>query len=487
MSPALKELFRLWKTQKRRAFQWKDILIGGYFASLFVIMVVAIYYGLHEDLEGHKMPFELVTIVPLLAVSIVPADMFMKIFWRRSPVEMDDYLRSRPVGAQPWAVLVLIDTITGFLQWMLPFCIAFVVALFIGLEWSVLTLFLAFSCSLVNAMVQNCWRRAPGNEYTLPLAFGFFVWMVLLYILSALILFVVGFLADDPSKLATQHFAEWATFCDGLFIIAMNIVLCYVLFRYFAHMKNHNEEMHVVATTTAHSLGVVSLWSIEWTQLMRSKRLRVSFIAIAVIFLFNVYVQQMTSDTMQKDLGLSVNPMLLFGVGFPSLILAQWVLGIEANFFSGIWTKPWPLEGILMRKYYFFCALCGLMAVLMLPAVLWLNLSILALLAALLFACGVFVLPFMATCLFSSRMDLFSSAFFNYQGGNKQLNIFSFVMFVPIIIYFVAYSMLPGLWAHVAVVACGLLGLALHRVYIRWIARRWYRRRYDIMERWLSE
>jgi diacylglycerol kinase len=163
------------------------------------------------------------------------------------------------------------------------------------------------------------------------------------------------------------------------------------------------------------------------------------------------------------------------------------VLGIEANFFSGIWTKPWSVEGILRRKYLFFCGICVFMTLLVIPAVLFMHMSPLALLAALLFSCGVFILPFMATCLFSSRMDLFASAFFNYQGGNKQLNVFSFIMFVPMIIYFGAYYLLPTLWAHLVVALLGLLGLLLHRWYIHWIATLWFKRRYAIMERWLSE
>jgi len=93
----------------------------------------------------------------------------------------------------------------------------------------------------------------------------------------------------------------------------------------------------------------------------------------------------------------------------------------------------------------------------------------------------------MATCLYSSRMDLFSSAFFNYQGGNKQLNFFSFIMFIPMGIYFGAYYLLPMLYAHLLVGGLGLLGLALHRPYIHWISNIWHRRRYEIMERWLTE
>lgn len=484
---AFKELLRLWWTQKRRAFHWKDVFIAAYFAVLFITMVVAFYMAVSSELADKKLPFAIVALVPLLAVSIIPADMLLKLFWRRSPVEMDDYLRSRPVSARDWALLVLIDTKLSSMQWMLPLCVAFVAALFIGIGWGLLTLVLAFTCTLTNALVQNCWRRAPGNEYTLPLAFGYIVWLMLLYVVAVLTFIAVGLAEDDPSQPLREHAVEWGTlFLSGV-ILLLNSAICYVLHRYFTRMKNHNEEEHAPVATTARSLGEVSLWSIEWVQLLRSKRLRVSFIAMAVIFVLNVYTQQMTADAVQQDIGLKVNPMLLFAVGFPSLILAQWVLGIEANFFSGIWTKPWPVEGILRRKYYFFCALCGLMVLLLIPAVLWMELSPLALLSALLFSCGLFVLPFMASCLFSSRMDLFASAFFNYQGGNKQLNIFSFVMFIPMAIYFGAYFLLPALWAHALVAALGLLGFSFHTLYIRWISKLWHKRRYERMEQWLSE
>jgi len=484
---AFKELLRLWWTQKRRAFHWKDVFIAAYFAVLFITMVVAFYMAVSSELADKKLPFAIVALVPLLAVSIIPADMLLKLFWRRSPVEMDDYLRSRPVSARDWALLVLIDTKLSSMQWMLPLCVAFVAALFIGIGWGLLTLLLAFTCTLTNALVQNCWRRAPGNEYTLPLAFGYIVWLMLLYVVAVLTFIAVGLAEDDPSQPLREHAVEWGTlFLSGV-ILLLNSAICYVLHRYFTRMKNHNEEEHAPVATTARSLGEVSLWSIEWVQLLRSKRLRVSFIAMAVIFVLNVYTQQMTADAVQQDIGLKVNPMLLFAVGFPSLILAQWVLGIEANFFSGIWTKPWPVEGILRRKYYFFCALCGLMVLLLIPAVLWMGLSPLALLSALLFSCGLFVLPFMASCLFSSRMDLFASAFFNYQGGNKQLNIFSFVMFIPMAIYFGTYFLLPALWAHALVAALGLLGFSFHTLYIRWISKLWHKRRYERMEQWLSE
>ena len=494
MSTAFREIIRLWVRQKRHDFHWRDIFVALYFGGLYVFMVWAIYIAIREQL-GERLfvpPILASLAVPLAPVCIQMGDLLLKLFWRRSPVEMDDYLRSRPVAPKDWSRFVLLDTATGFLQWMLALMLAFVAAFFMP-WWATLMVFiLCFSTSMVNALFQNCWRRAPGNEWTLSLVFGYLFWTGVMWVIAigtAVGTMAFAGLLDFQDAAAEQHFTE-SFVAPGLLasaaLLLVNGLTGFILHRYFTRMKNHNEETHA-PVSSVRSLGQVSLWSIEWVQLLRSKRLRVSFIAIAVIFLLNTYMQQMTSDSMQELFSLKVNPMLLLGVGFHSIILAQWVLGVEANFFSGIWTKPWPIEGILRRKYYFFCALCGLMTLLLIPAVLFMHLSPLALIATLLFSCGIFVLPFMATCLFSSRMDLFASAFFNYQGGNKQLNIFSFVMFIPIIIYYAAYYFLPLNWAHAVIFLLGILGIALHRPYIHWISNIWHRRRYQIMERWLTE
>lgn len=486
MTVALKELIRLWITQKRRDFSWRTFLAELILPIYFITVILIIYAGLREEFQKMSTPFEMPALAPMLAVGIVPADIIMKLFWRRSPVEMDDYLRTRPVTQRDWSRFILIDTALGGMQWMMPVMITFVAGLFLPWWSALLTLVLSYSCVMVNALFQNCWRRAPGNQWTLPLPFAYLVWLALSYLIAGVAFAVVGLAGDDPSTPVQPQMVALGVLVGSALLLIFNVLACAMLQWYFVRLRNHNEEMHAPVHATARSLGEVSVWSIEWVQILRSKRLRVSFFLIVAIFLLNVYLQQLT-PSMESDFGLHVNPMLLFAIGFPSIILAQWVLGIEANFFSGIWTKPWSVEGILRRKYVFFCGICVVMTLLVVPAVLFMNMSVLALLAALLFSCGVFILPFMATCLFSSRMDLFASAFFNYQGGNKQINIFSFIMFVPMIIYFVAYYFLPTLWAHLLIAALGIAGLLLHRWYIHWVATIWFKRRYDIMERWLTE
>lgn len=478
---ALTQLFRLWMVQKRREFSWRTLLISLYFISLYAIVVCVFYGAISAQDEPLTIPVESIVAAMLVAVSIVPGDLLIKLIWRRSPVEMDDSLRSRPVPQRTWAMLVLFDTSMGFLQWMLPLAVAPVVALLLGPAMGLVSLVMAFFCTMVNALFQNCWRRAPGNQYTFPLLVGYFAWLFALYALTIVVFVTLGVAADDPSQPLSPTAVGWAGALATLLFLALNGGVGFVLHRYFCRMKNYNENSGSAAH--AHTPGQVSLARMEWTAVRRSKRLRMTLLFIAPIFLLNTYLQQMPDIT--SELGL--NSMLLFGVSFPSIMLAQYGLGVEANYAHGIWSKPWPVETILLNKFRFHSLICCVMAACCLPAVVWMDMSILTLLAVLLFSVGFFLLLMLPMCLFCSRFDLFASAFFNYQGANKQMNIYSFIIFVPMIIYFVAYHFMPTHYADALLAGLGLIGLALHQPAIKWIGSIWRRRRYSIMERWTKE
>lgn len=478
---ALKELLRMWRLQHWRDFSWRTLFVAAYFAGLYVMVVVGIYMGLQgHDVLG-QLPFDRSVLALLLAVAVVPADMLLKVIWRRSPVEMDDVLRSRPVSPRTWALFVLADTSVGFMQLMLPLAMAFVVALALPLALAALTFVVAYSATMVNALVQNCWRRAPGNEYTFPLLVGYLAWGVVLYAIVVGVFIVVGLAADDPSTPPVAGATVWGTVAGGAIIVAFNAVVGYVLHRYFRRMKNHNENSG--RASHVQPLSDVTLASMDWTAVRRSKRLRMTLYVIAPIFLLNTYMQQVPQVI--EDLGF--NTMLLLGVAFPAVMLAQYGLGVEANYIHGIWTKPWPIEAVLRNKFRFYAKICGVMALLCLPAVVWMHMAPWTLLAVLLFSVGVFVLLLMPMCLYCSRFDLFTSAFFNYQGSNKQMNIYSFILFVPMGIYYAAYYFLPTWGADALMAALGIVGIALERPFTAWLARRWYARRHDLMERWTKD
>ena len=177
---------------------------------------------------------------------------------------------------------------------------------------------------------------------------------------------------------------------------------------------------------------------------------------------------------------------LYFLLGWPTLFLGQWVFGIEGNYFHGLWTKPYSVEQLLLNKYKFFILLTLGMAVLLIPAIFFMGLRPTTLLALiLLLGCGQNLLM-MPTCLFSTRLDLFTSAFFNYQGANMRITIYSLICFIPLAIYAICTLALPPLWGDAVMTAIGLAALAVHRPCIRKLAQKWKDNRYENMERYLK-
>ena len=67
------------------------------------------------------------------------------------------------------------------------------------------------------------------------------------------------------------------------------------------------------------------------------------------------------------------------------------------------------------------------------------------------------------------------------------MNIYSIVILIPLAINYAAYFTLPAWMADVILATIGIVGFAIHRWFIHWITSIWLKRRYAIMERWLTE
>jgi hypothetical protein len=273
----------------------------------------------------------------------------------------------------------------------------------------------------------------------------------------------------------TAIFMPWGVHLVGFLLLCFGAIA--VFYDYLCDLRRYDESQ---AKAGRLFLGASSLFSMEYISLLRSKRLRVSVLVLPLVFVFNTYTQ------LVNGLNVIFYSMLLFEFFSPSMMLGQWVFGIEGNYFHGLWTKPYSIEHMLQNKYKFFILLTLGVAVLLIPAIFFMGLRPTTLLALILFlGCGQSLLM-MPTCLFSTRVDLFSSAFFNYQGANMSVSIYSLVIIIPLAIYMFSTLALPPLWGDALMAAIGLAALAIHRPCIRLLARKWKYNRYDNMERYLK-
>ena len=250
------------------------------------------------------------------------------------------------------------------------------------------------------------------------------------------------------------------------------------------HRGNYQQE-NLVSPKKARTFRQGSgnhVFGLQSRSFKRSRRLKTAMFVLWGVFLFN-FITQGAFDGPNR----TVELYLVFLLLYPPIMLPQYGLGVEANFFSGIWTKPFSLSRLLTEKFL-FSALIGVIATLViLPFCLWFHIALYVPLANTLFAVGVgelFVLMDAYNCV---PFDIFGKTFFNYQGASstwKGTIILGTIllMVIPLVLPLI----LPKWAAYLIIGGLGLAGILLHRPYFRWVERKFLKNRYKYMEKYLS-
>ena len=250
------------------------------------------------------------------------------------------------------------------------------------------------------------------------------------------------------------------------------------------HRGNYQQE-NLVSPKKARTFRQGSgnhVFGLQSRSFKRSKRLKTALFFLWGVFMFN-FITQGAFDGPNR----SAELYLVFLLLYPPIMLPQYGLAVESNFFSGIWTKPFSPSRLLTEKFL-FSALIGVIAMLViLPFCLWFHIALYVPLANTLFAVGVgelFVLMDAYNCV---PFDIFGKTFFNYQGASstwKGSVILGTIllMLIPIVLPLI----LPKWAACLIIGGLGLAGILLHRPYFRWVERKFLKNRYKYMEKYLS-
>ncbi len=449
----LKLLIKLWADQKRRNFKWGRFFGQAYFFALFMIISVIITFATYEDIgaEGAE------SIVPFMAACIIIPDFLHKLLMKHDETVMDHYLKSKPIPERIWNRFLLVTNLVNFWNWvipilLLPFCLVF-------LKWTAIlpSFLLLLTVSMVGGVAITALRRAKGWTNKWPVLVAMAVW--------ALFAFVYSLLA---------FILPWGVHIVGFFLLGFGAVA--VFYNYLCELHRYDESQAKVDRLFL--TGSTSLFSMEYIGVMRSKRLRVGVLVLPLIFVFNSYTQ------VNLEQNFTFYMMLMFAIFAPSMMLGQWVFGIEGNYFDGLWTKPVDIRTILKNKFWFFSLLNILPTLLVLPLVWIADLSPWLLPVTWLFTAGLANLTLMPTALISSRIEMFQSAFFNYQGASLAINLYGLAVIIPLAAYCACLSLLPLTTALIVLAAAGILGFALHHVVIGWITRKYEQNRYKNFERY---
>jgi len=451
----LKLLLKLWVDQKRRDFKWGRFFGQAYFFALFMMISVIVTIATYENVGAEGVE----TVVPFMAAGIIIPDFLHKLLMKHDETVMDHYLKSKPIPERSWNRFLLITNLVNFWNWtipimLLPFCIVF-------LKWTILlpSFLLLLAVSMVGGIAITAFRRAKGWTNKWPVLAAIVIWAIIALMYSLLTIFL-----------------PWGIHVAGFFLLCFGAIA--LLYDYMCDLRRYDESQ--AKASRLFLTGASSLFSMEYVGVLRSKRLRMAVLFLPLVFVFNSYTQ------IPQGQNFMFHMMLMFAIFSPSMMLGQWVFGIEGNYFDGLWSKPIDIRTILKNKFWFYALLNILPTLLVLPLIWIADLSPWLLPVTWLFTAGLANLSLMPTALISSRIEMFQSAFFNYQGASLAVNLYGFVVIIPLAIYVICLWLLPQTTAMIVLAVAGILGFALHKVVIDWIARRYELNRYKNFERYRS-
>lgn len=248
------------------------------------------------------------------------------------------------------------------------------------------------------------------------------------------------------------------------------------------HRGNYQLENTVSSSAHIHKQGEGHhIFGLQTRSLMRSKRLK------TMLFIFSLYVLLEFIIFGLQGEKKHYYPILLLLIMFPTIISSQYGLGIEAKFFSCIWTKPLSICRILSEKYLFSALLGWVAALVAVPLCFWFHIPAYAPLSFALFATGVGVLAIMSDPYKCTPLDLFGKTFFNTQGASGTYKVSTilgmiFTWAFPVLLL----RIVPEVAVHIILSVLGIAGYLVHRAYFRWVERQFMKNKYKYLEKYLS-
>ena len=462
----LKLLLRLWWLQQRRNFHKRDAIVGGYLIFLYVVIGVSFFYSFTENggsLAEEDLP---ATIGAGLVIVMLLPDIFMKLVMKKDMTAMDDYVKSRPVPEGIWNKFLLTANMVSFWNYVLPMLMIPVFIYLLSIPQTIVCFLLFLAFSYIDGIYITCLRKATDWILKWPLILGW----IGMYIVLIGYMFVASF------------FPVWMAYA-GLFVLAGAVFVGLVI--YLFNLKVYNEQKHKVSRFRG--FRDVNLFSLLYIGTMRAKRVRNMVLVITLIFLFDSYLYAFMPhdggfEYRQSGILLYVICVILM----PSVCLSQWTFGIEANYFQGLMTKPVKIEQMLQNCFYFYAIISAIAMVLVIPFLfLDSGITVFTLLGA--YSMTVFLCLFnLPTCLFSTRLEIFSSSMFSMQGANLKINLYAIAFLVPLGALAAVYVYVGEMAWCISSMVLGVIAVAIHKWAIAKLAIVFNKRRYKRMEKFME-
>lgn len=237
------------------------------------------------------------------------------------------------------------------------------------------------------------------------------------------------------------------------------------------------QKSRVLTLRVAESYGLFGklIW-FEVMKYVRNKRLMMSFLSPLIMLFMLLFVFKQGGH----EARFMVPMFMMMGISSMGQAGRQYIFSGESFYFDGLICKTGVIKNMLYAKYLVDAMVTMLGGLLFLPLVFLHRVSFLEWVAYSVFAVGFHILiPYFLATVNRARIDLMGADMKQTQGirGSQMfwvmgMNISSIIILVCALIF------LPQNIFCVVLMGIGVLGLLLHRIWLGWIYRVFYKKRH---------
>jgi hypothetical protein len=171
-------------------------------------------------------------------------------------------------------------------------------------------------------------------------------------------------------------------------------------------------------------------------------------------------------------------------VGILGLVMGQYLFTAESSFFDGMMARNLSILNILKGKYFLYASYALIISLLLLIPVFQGKLSLLLLIANLLYVTGpIFFMIFQNAVYNKTYIDLFDRGMMNWKGqSGSMIAITMITMFLPVVLVLIIIAFFGKETAYWFMIVTGIAFTLTSQQWLQWTYNRFLKRRYKNME-----
>jgi len=223
---------------------------------------------------------------------------------------------------------------------------------------------------------------------------------------------------------------------------------------------------------------------LEIKMIWRSKRLKQSVIfSGSMFFALFIMMLYLPHNSLRKNDFV----FMLYGIitaGFMGLIMGQYLFTSESSFFDGMMSRNLSIFNILKGKYFLYSFFALLVSFLLLVPVFQGKLSVILLIANLLYVIGpVFFMIFQNAVYNKTHFDLFDRGMMNWRGQSSNMIIITLItMFLPVVLVLIIIGIFGKTTGYWFMIITGIIFTVTSQQWLQWTYKRFLKRKYKNME-----